>query len=347
MDRANLGRQAVREFEGFETPDDRRKFTELYNVRRLASSGLDMGAESATKVHVSTIQRIYSILRGEELDEGLDELSGFDVAPDDATGRPVEVAYNPAVPIESYDVIIIDECHRSIYGVWRQVLEYFDAFLVGLTATPGKQTLGFFDQNLVMEYGHERAVADRVNVDYDIFRIRTEIGETGGTVDAGMVAEFRDRETREQRFDRMDDDLDYAAADLDRRVVAPDQIRTVIATLRDSMPTMFDDRTVLESGRLKPHTEDADLRQGRQPRRRHRPDRPRGVRAQQHGRREDHLPVRRQRPQARGAAPAVPHRLRHPHRRHRRHDRHRHRRETHRVRRVHAHGPQPQTSSSR
>jgi len=215
VDRANLGRQAVREFQGFETPDDRRKFTELYNVRFLESSGLDMSDESAVKVHVSTIQRIYSILRGEELDEGLDERSGFDMTPRD----PVEVVYNPAVPIESYDVIIIDECHRSIYGVWRQVLEYFDAFLVGLTATPGKQTLGFFDQNLVMEYGHERAVADRVNVDFDVFRIRTEISETGGTVDAGMVTEFRDRETREQRFDRMDDDLDYDAADLDRRVV--------------------------------------------------------------------------------------------------------------------------------
>ena len=250
VDRANLGRQAVREFEGFETPDDRRKFTELYNVRRLASSRLDMGDESATKVHVSTIQRIYSILRGEELDEGLDERSGFDVAPDGTSGHPVEVVYNPAVPIESYDVIIIDECHRSIYGVWRQVLEYFDAFLVGLTATPGKQTLGFFDQNLVMEYGHERAVADRVNVDFDVFRIRTEITETGGTVNAGMVTEFRDRGTREQRFDRMDDDLDYVAADLDRRVVASDQIRTVVRTLRDSMPTMFGDRTVLASGRL-------------------------------------------------------------------------------------------------
>ena len=247
VDRANLGRQAVREFQGFETPDDRRKFTELYNVRHLASSRLDVGDESATKVHVSTIQRIYSILRGEELDESIDERSGFDMTPRD----PVEVAYNPAAPIESYDVVIIDECHRSIYGVWRQVLEYFDAFLVGLTATPGKQTLGFFDQNLVMEYGHERAVADRVNVDFDVFRIRTEISETGGSVDAGMVTEFRDRETREQRFDRMDDDLEYSATDLDRKVVATDQIRTVIATLRDSMPTMFGDRIVLENGRLK------------------------------------------------------------------------------------------------
>ena len=89
------------------------------------------------------------------------------------------VAYNPDLPIETFDVIVTDECHRSIYQLWRQVLEYFDAFLIGLTATPSKQTFGFFKQNLVMEYDHEQAVADGVNVDYDVYRIRTEITEQG------------------------------------------------------------------------------------------------------------------------------------------------------------------------
>ena len=239
VDRANLGRQAVREFEGFTVPDDPRKFTELYNVRRLASSQLNMATEAATKVHVSTIQRLYSILRGdEEFDASLDESTGFETAPD----QPVEVSYNPKVPIESYDLIIIDECHRSIYGVWRQVLEYFDAFLVGLTATPGIQTFAFFEQNMVMEYGHEQAVADRVNVDFDVFRIRTEITESGGTVPADFVTEFRDRETRQLRLEKVDEDIDYSAAELDRKVVAPDQIRTVVRTLRDSLPVIFDDR---------------------------------------------------------------------------------------------------------
>ncbi len=90
---------------------------------------------------------------------------------------PVE--YNPAVPPETFDVVIVDECHRSIYGLWRQVLDYFDAFTIGLTATPNKQTFGFFNQNLVMEYCHEQAVADGVNVDFDVYRIRTEITRAG------------------------------------------------------------------------------------------------------------------------------------------------------------------------
>ena len=248
VDRSNLGRQAVREFEGFTVPDDPRKFTELYNVRRLASSQLDMTGETATKVHVSTIQRLYAILRGDDdYDEGLDEVSGFETPPD----QPVEVVYNPRVPIESYDLIIVDECHRSIYGVWRQVLEYFDAFLVGLTATPGIQTFAFFDQNMVMEYGHEQAVADRVNVDFDVFRIRTEITESGGTVPADFVTEFRDRETRQLRLEKVDEDIDYSAAELDRRIVAPDQIRTVARTLRDSLPKIFEDRERRDDGLLK------------------------------------------------------------------------------------------------
>ena len=247
VDRSNLGRQAVREFEGFTVPDDPRKFTELYNVRRLASSRLDMADETATKVHVSTIQRLYSILRGDDdYDEGLDEQTGFETAPD----QPVEVSYNPDVPIESYDLIIIDECHRSIYGVWRQVLEYFDAFLVGLTATPGIQTFAFFDQNMVMEYGHEQAVADRVNVDFDVFRIRTDITESGGTVPAEFVTGFRDRETRQLRLEKVDEDIDYSATELDRKVVAPDQIRTVVRTLRDSLPRIFEDRERRDDGLL-------------------------------------------------------------------------------------------------
>ena len=241
VDRANLGRQALREFQGFAAPDDPRKFSELYNVRHLTDSRVDMAAETSAKVHICTIQRLFSILRGDDpegFDDALDERSGFEVEPT----QPVEVAYNPKVPIESYDLIIVDECHRSIYGVWRQVLEYFDAFLVGLTATPGIQTFAFFDQNLVMEYGHAQAVADRVNVDFDVFRIRTEITESGGTVPAEFVTGFRDRDTRQLRLERVDEDIDYSAAELDRRVVAPDQIRMVVRTLRDSLPEIFDDR---------------------------------------------------------------------------------------------------------
>ena len=218
VDRGNLGKQAEKEFQNYTTPDDGRKFTELYNVQRLTSNRIDPVA----KVVITTIQRLYSMLRGdEELAPELEEGSQF------ATGgglikEPPPVVYNASIPIEFFDVVFIDECHRSIYTLWRQVLEYFDCFLVGLTATPAKQTFGFFNQNLVMEYGHEEAVADGVNVDYDVYKIRTRITESGSTVEAGpveTVVGLRNRETRSVRWQKLDDDLTYDADALDRKVV--------------------------------------------------------------------------------------------------------------------------------
>jgi type I restriction enzyme R subunit len=229
VDRANLGRQTLKEFQSFSTPDDGRKFTELYNVQHLSSNHVDPVA----RVTISTIQRVYSILRGEAmLEEELDEHSAYELG---TTLLPVE--YDPDLPPEFFDVVIVDECHRSIYGLWRQVLDYFDAFTIGLTATPNKQAFGFFDQNLVMEYGHEQAVVDGVNVDFDVYRIRTEITEQGATIDAGLWTRFRERQTRRSRWELLSDELPYTAAELDRKVVARDQIRTVLETFRDRLFT--------------------------------------------------------------------------------------------------------------
>ena len=191
VDRGNLGRQTLKEFQAYRTPDDGRTFTELYNVQHLQSNRIDPVA----RVCITTIQRLYSMLRGEaELDPALEEGSQFDTAAG-LIREPAPVEYNPAIPIETFDVIFTDECHRSIYNLWRQVLEYFDAYLVGLTATPSKQTIGFFNQNLVMEYGHAQAVADGVNVDFDVYRIRTQITEGGSKVEAGLWVDRRDRQT--------------------------------------------------------------------------------------------------------------------------------------------------------
>ncbi len=234
VDRDNLGQQALKEFQQYVTPDDGRKFTELYNVQKLGSNKLDPVA----RVVITTIQRLYSMLKGEpELssDAETQGLAGLS----DLIKEPVPVEYNPGLPIETFDVIFVDECHRSIYSLWRQVLEYFDAFLVGLTATPSKQTFGFFNKNLVMDYDHAKAVADGVSVDFDVYKIRTRISEQGATVEAGPE-EFvgkRDRETRRMRWERLDEDLAYDASALDRQVVAVDQIRTIVKTFKEKLFT--------------------------------------------------------------------------------------------------------------
>jgi len=241
VDRQNLGEQAEKEFQNFETPDDHRKFTELYNVQRLATNTL--GASS--RVVITTIQRLFSMLKGEaQFDETAEEESQFAAAA--LTREPVPVAYNPDIPPEYFDIIFIDECHRSIYSLWRQVLEYFDAYLIGLTATPAKHTFGFFNKNLVMEYGHEQAVADGVNVDFEIYKIRTKITAGGATIEAedGTMIGLRDRRTRKVRWETPDDAVTYSSGDLDRNVVAKDQIRLIVRTFRDKvLKETFGDRT--------------------------------------------------------------------------------------------------------
>jgi type I restriction enzyme R subunit len=132
--------------------------------------------DEVAKVTICTIQRMYSMLAGVELDEETEEKSMIDFNMADMLKLPDDISYNPAIPIESFDYIVVDECHRSIYNLWRQTLEYFDAKLIGLTATPSKQTIGFFNNNLVMEYNHERAVADGINVDFNVYKIETAIG---------------------------------------------------------------------------------------------------------------------------------------------------------------------------
>ena len=231
VDRSNLGRQTLREFQGFTVPGDGRKFAELYNVQLLQSASID----PVSRVCIGTIQRVYSMLRGEELDPEMEEASGYDVAT--ARPSPQSVEYNRNFPIEDFDFIITDECHRSIYDLWRQVPEYFDAFLIGLTATPSKQTIGFFNQNLVMEYYHQQAVADGINVGYNVYRIETRITEEGATIEAGMTVDRRDRRIRSVRWEELDEDLPYTPGQLDRDVVAVDQIRTVIQTFRDRVTT--------------------------------------------------------------------------------------------------------------
>ncbi len=238
VDRGNLGDQTLKEFQQYVSPYNNFKFTEEFIVQRLAGNTLDTTA----RVCISTIQRMYSMLKGRELSDEDEEASVSGL--ERLFKKPEPIEYNPSIPIETFDVIVTDECHRSIYNLWAQVLEYFDAHLIGLTATPNKQTFGFFHQNLVMEYNHEQAVADGVNVNYDVYRIRTAITQAGSKVEAGYSVQLMNRETRTKRWERLDEDFAYDPDQLDRDVVAPDQIRTIVKAFRDKLFTdIFPGRT--------------------------------------------------------------------------------------------------------
>ncbi len=236
VDTKNLGEQAEQEFMAYVPSDDNRKFTELYNVQRLKSSFVAKDSQ----VCISTIQRMYSLLKDQEMDETAEEINPAEMV---QLKQAMPVVYNERIPPEFFDFIIIDECHRSIYNLWRQVLEYFDAYLIGLTATPDNRTYGFFETNVVSEYDHEQAVADGVNVGNEIYVIDTEKMKHGGQLKALQPVEKRERLTRRRRWEIQDEDATFTAQELDHAVVVPDQIRTVIRTFRDKLQDIFPGRT--------------------------------------------------------------------------------------------------------
>ncbi|OEV27106.1 restriction endonuclease [Streptomyces nanshensis] len=245
VDRNNLGRQARAEFDKYRTPDENRKLTDVFNVDTLGSIGL----RGTSAVVISTIQRMYTLLKGEALEDSEaaeDREDASTVDENYLVDGPVSTIYNPDVPIESFDLIIVDECHRSIYGLWRGVLEYFDAHVVGLTATPTPQARGFFDRNVVSEYTYEQAVADGVNVDFDVVRVNTDLRENGGaTIEAGTTVRVRDRKTRAQRYEELDEDFAYNVGQIGRNVITEDEIRAVLTTYKRNWKRWFPGRSAL------------------------------------------------------------------------------------------------------
>jgi type I restriction enzyme R subunit len=261
-DRASLVRQARDEFLAYRAPATAGAVTAPLEIQALGAEGLDYGAA----VVISTMKRLYAVLTATALSEEDEERSGFEGSTDEAERV---VPYNPDVPIETFDLVIIDACHHSVYEAWRPVLDYFDAFMVGLTAMPSRPALGFFDNNLIAQYPYERAVADGVSVGYEVYRIRAEAGEHGVKVSKGYAPAVRDRRTHAERCEELGDDFapppnpppqagedisicpsppagEGRVGDPDRTVAAPGHIRTVLQAFRDSLFTeLFPGRTAV------------------------------------------------------------------------------------------------------
>lgn len=236
VDTKNLGEQAEGEFRAYTAQEDNRLFTELYGVTRLSSSFIP----NDSQVYISTIQRMYSILKETELDESAEEENPNETRFEPK--EPIPVGYNEKVPIEFFDFVVIDECHRSIYNLWKQVLDYFDVFQIGLTATPDNRTFGYFNQNLVSDYGYEKAVIDGVLVPYNVFTIETEITKNGNIIKMGEQVDKRERLTRKKFWEALDEDEIYSGKQLDKDIVNPSTIRTIIRATKENLPMMFPDR---------------------------------------------------------------------------------------------------------
>ena len=234
VDRNNLGKQAEGEFGMFRLTENGDPFNTIFSVNRLRSAKVP----SDSNVVICTIQRLFSLLKGEDInDADDDENYGADEV------NEVALPTNLTLPPDFFDMIIIDECHRSIYGNWRKVLDYFSsAKMVGLTATPAPETLAFFNNNRIVNYTLEKSIADGVNVDYRVYRIKTQATEDGGAIREGEKVKKITRYTGTVETIKNQDETTYSKTELNRSIVNPAQIKLVLETYRDAVYTeMFID----------------------------------------------------------------------------------------------------------
>lgn len=232
VDRNNLGKQAENEFGTFRLTENGDAFNTIFTVNRLRSSSIP----SDSNVVISTIQRLFSFLKGEDIEDSDDD-------DDNEPTEEVTLPPNPNLPHDYFDMIIIDECHRSIYGNWRKVLEYFDtARLVGLTATPIPETMAFFNNNRIVNYTLEKSILDGVNVDCRIYRIKTQVTENGGAILEGERLKEETRYTGEVKTVSSKEAKTYTNKELNRSIINPAQIKLILSTYRDVVYTeLFND----------------------------------------------------------------------------------------------------------
>ena len=232
VDRNNLGKQADGEFGTFRLTENGDAFNNIYNVNRLRSATVPLDSN----VVISTIQRLFSLLKGDDItDDDNDDETDIE--------EPVTLPGNPNLPPDYFDLIIIDECHRSIYGNWKKVLEYFDtAKMVGLTATPVPETMAFFNNNRIVNYTLGKSILDGVNVDSRVYRIKTEATENGGAILKGSKYRKVTRYTGQTENIQSKETKEYTKEELNRSVINPSQIKLILETYRDSVYTeMFTD----------------------------------------------------------------------------------------------------------
>ena len=232
VDRNNLGKQAETEFGTFRLTENGDPFNTIFTVNRLKSSSVP----TDSNVVISTIQRLFSLLKG-------DEITDNDEDDEEIEDKEIMLPENPNLPSDFFDMIIIDECHRSIYGNWQKVLNYFSkAKLIGLTATPVPETKAFFNGNIIVNYTLEKSIVDGVNVDCRVYRIKTQTTENGGAILEGDKVKRETCYTGQVQTINNQETKNYTREELNRSIINPAQIKLILETYRDAIYTeMFTD----------------------------------------------------------------------------------------------------------
>lgn len=219
VDRSALGEQAESAFETTRMVGAK-TFAEIFGLRGLEEQDIDRDA----KIHICTVQSL--VKRVLEREPG---------------DRP---------PVDQYDLILIDECHRGYLldremseaettfrdqndyvSKYRRVVEYFDAVKVGLTATPALHTAQIFGDP-IYRYSYREAVIDGWLIDHDPpHLIKTALSEAGITIEAGETIDVLDPRTGQIDTATLPDQLDFTVEHFNRRVRAPKFNQVVAAEI--------------------------------------------------------------------------------------------------------------------
>lgn len=233
VDRNNLARQTETEFSLFDRTEKQKPMNELYQINRLTKPENIQG-----DIIISTIQKLFAVLTGQTITEDdedkEDEKNGLkDVTKNEPA---IVLGEDLKLPSDYFQFIIVDECHRSIYGKWKAVLDYFkDAKVLGLTATPTPEAYAYFNKNTVEEYTYEDSVVDGVNVPARVYRIITDATVHGGTINQGEIVKDINRSGEIVDEYKAQQRIDYTPNQLDRSVINPNQIESVLKSYMESI----------------------------------------------------------------------------------------------------------------
>lgn len=235
VDRNNLARQTESEFALFDKTENRQTMSSLYQIKRLKKEKDIKG-----DIVISTIQKLFSVLTGQALEEINEDAEDESIRKDEEqeSEEIIQLGDDLKLPPDYFQFIIVDECHRSIYGKWKAVLDYFsEAKILGLTATPTPEAYSFFDNNIIKRYKYEDSVVDGVNVPVRTYRIITDVTVRGGTIEAGTEIVETARGKNESTTYTVTQPIEYAPIQLDRSVINRDQIRKVLMAYKKAIYT--------------------------------------------------------------------------------------------------------------
>lgn len=239
VDRSALGEQTLDALQSTKL-ENLQSFPEIYDVKGLR----DITPDTDTKLHVATVQGMVRRL--------------LDAA--DPSQAPT---------VDTYDCIVVDECHRGYgldqeltegefklaeYGIrtqsdyissYRRVLEHFDAVKIGLTATPAAHTTEIFGKP-TFQYGYREAVIDGHLIDHEPpVNLVTKLAEEGIHFEKGAQVRLFDPLLSVDSLAELDDEVNLEIDSFNRRVLTENFNRVVCTELAKHLDPTSDEKTLI------------------------------------------------------------------------------------------------------